>query len=273
MGRRDSFQRPFLDKLGQHSTLEASLLITIPTYNDSSMIQTTVEQVTGELENLGDARLLVADDGSTDRTFEILTALVLRYPQLVVSGFTRNVGRGRLLRQMWSRASADVYVYMDSDLASDLARLPRLIAAVKEGCELATGSRYVATSQVRRPLLRYLVSRAYNLLVNAIFNEKISDHQCGFKALSRQAVGFLLPLCFDERWFFDTELLVLGERLGLSVCELPVNWEERKWKRTSLSRLLGDTLVILPPLLRMVWRLRKMPKQTREKQVEQVAYT
>jgi hypothetical protein len=264
---------PFTDKWGEHSTLMTHLLITVPTYNDSSRVETMVEHVAPLFEKLKNARLLVADDGSTDQTLGIVSGLLSRYPWLAGSGVTSNVGRGRLLREMWSRASADIYVYMDSDLATDLSFLPRLISGLGEDCQIATGSRYLPASKTHRPRGRYIASRTYNYLLNVLFHERISDHQCGFKALSRQALNSLLPLCHDDRWFFDTELLVLGERLGLNVFELPVHWEERKWDRTSLRRLLRDTFLILPPLLRMVWRLRRMPLQTHKKQVEQVLYT
>jgi len=244
------------------------LLITVPTYNDSSRVEKTIEHIARVFEKLGNARVLIADDGSTDETFRIVLRLLSRYRWLAASGVTSNVGRGRLLREMWSRVSADIYVYMDSDLATDLSFLPRLVSCIEDGCEIATGSRYLPASKTSRPRGRYVASRAYNLLLNALFHERISDHQCGFKALSRNAVSSLLPLCSDDRWFFDTELLVVGERVGLDVRELPVHWEETKWDRTSLRRLFRDTFVILPPLLRMIWRMRKM--RTDRRQIERV---
>jgi glycosyltransferase involved in cell wall biosynthesis len=214
-----------------------------------------VEKLTRELKNLNDVRILVADDGSTDQTFEILTSLVSYYPQLVVSAVTPNMGRGRLIRQMWSMVTADVYVYMDSDLATDLDYLPSLIASIEEGWDIATGSRYMRTSRLRRPFLRYLVSRMYNRLVNVLFRESISDHQCGFKALSKRAVKILLPICLDQKWFWDTEVLVLGRKLGLTIRELPIAWVEKKSKRTPLRRLLRDIAVIAPSLFSLGWRI------------------
>ena len=134
-------------------------------------------------------------------------------------------GRGRALRAIWSQSDAEVLAYMDVDLSTDLNALLPLVAPLLSGhSDLAIGTRLARGSRVIRGPKRELISRCYNLLLHACMGARFSDAQCGFKAIRREQARALLPLTQDTGWFFDTELLVLAERAGLRIHEIPVDW-------------------------------------------------
>ncbi len=134
-------------------------------------------------------------------------------------------GRGRALRAIWSESEAEVLAYMDVDLSTDLNALLPLVAPLLSGhSDLAIGTRLARGSRVIRGPKRELISRSYNLLLRTLMGARFSDAQCGFKAIRRDQARALLPLIQDTGWFFDTELLVLAERAGLRIHEIPVDW-------------------------------------------------
>ena len=134
-------------------------------------------------------------------------------------------GRGRALRGIWSQSDAEVLAYMDVDLSTDLNALLPLVAPLLSGhSDLAIGTRLARGSRVIRGPKRELISRGYNMLLRTLMGARFSDARCGFKAIRRGQARALLPLTKDSGWFFDTELLVLAERAGLRIHEIPVNW-------------------------------------------------
>lgn len=171
-----------------------------------------------------DFRIMIANNGSTDNTLEIAKGL-----SNITAIHLDEKGRGRALRKAWTESKADVMCYMDVDLSTDIGDLPRLIDAIAmENYDIAFGSRLIRGSKTRRSLKRELLSRGYNFLVKLLLGVKFSDAQCGFKAVNKKIVREIVPMVKDNGWFFDTELLVLAERKGYRIKEIPVGWEERK---------------------------------------------
>src|SRR6201996_2516208 len=170
------------------------------------------------------ARITIADNGSTDRTWAVATALSRELPA-VTAVHMDQPGRGRALRAIWSGSDAAVLAYMDVDLSTDLNALLPLVAPLLSGhSDVAIGTRLARGSRVVRGPRREVISRGYNLLLRASLGAEFSDAQCGFKAIRRDQARALLPLTEDTGWFFDTELLVLAERAGLRIHEVPVDW-------------------------------------------------
>ena len=170
------------------------------------------------------ARVTIADNGSTDRTWAIADKLARELPE-VRAVRLEQAGRGRALRAIWSQSDAEVLAYMDVDLSTDLNALLPLVAPLLSGhSDLAIGTRLARGSRVIRGPKRELISRSYNMLLHACLGARFSDAQCGFKAIRREQAQALLPLTQDTGWFFDTELLVLAERAGLRIHEVPVDW-------------------------------------------------
>jgi putative flippase GtrA len=198
-------------------------------------------------------RITIADNGSRDGTWEIARALAadLEHVRAVkIDG----AGRGRALESVWSESNATVLAYMDVDLSTDLAALLPLVAPILSGhSDVAIGTRLSRSARVVRGAKRELISRIYNFLLRVILRVRFSDAQCGFKAVSSRAARKLLPLVHDRGWFFDTELLVLAERMGLRIHEVPVDWTDDADSRVDIvstaladlrgvARLSGDLL-------------------------------
>ena len=158
-------------------------------------------------------------------------------------------GRGRALRAAWTASPSPVVAYMDVDLSTDLDALLPLVAPLVSGhSDVAIGTRLAAGSIVRRGPKRELISRSYNTLLRVVLRAGFSDAQCGFKAMRGDTARLLLPAVEDQGWFFDTELLVLAEHVGLRIHEVPVDWTDDPDSRVDIMRTAtGD--------LRGVWRV------------------
>jgi putative flippase GtrA len=169
-------------------------------------------------------RITVADNASTDDTLAVAHRVAAGLPCVSVVHLDRK-GRGHALKAVWSSSPAPVLAYMDVDLSTDLAALLPLVAPLISGhSDLAIGSRLSHGSRVVRGLKREIISRGYNLLLRGTLAVRFSDAQCGFKAIRKDVAARLLPLVQDTGWFFDTELLVLAQRSGMRIHEVPVDW-------------------------------------------------
>jgi putative flippase GtrA len=170
------------------------------------------------------ACITIADNGSTDNTWQVAQELASELP-LVRAVRLERPGRGGALRYVWSHSDAEVLAYMDVDLSTDLNALLPLVAPLLSGhSDVAIGTRLARGARVIRGPRREVISRCYNLLLHATVGTRFSDAQCGFKAIRADKARELLPLTVDTGWFFDTELLVLAERAGLRIHEVPVDW-------------------------------------------------
>ncbi|WP_433563614.1 glycosyltransferase [Nocardia sp. CA-151230] len=170
------------------------------------------------------ARITIADNASTDSTLEVARQLAGQMDGVRVVHLDRK-GRGRALREVWQASDAQVVAYMDVDLSTDLNALLPLVAPLVSGhSDVAIGTRLASSSRVVRGPKREIISRCYNLILRASLQAKFSDAQCGFKAMRGEVAKLVLPLVEDGEWFFDTELLVLAERIGLRIHEVPVDW-------------------------------------------------
>jgi len=200
--------------------------IVVPVRNEEHDLALSVRRLAGYLREgfPFSARITIADNGSTDATWAIATQLARELPE-VRAIHMELPGRGRALRAIWSQSDAEVLAYMDVDLSTDLNALLPLVAPLLSGhSDLAIGTRLARGSRVIRGPKRELISRGYNMLLRTLMGARFSDAQCGFKAIRRDQARALLPLTQDTGWFFDTELLVLAERAGLRIHEIPVDW-------------------------------------------------
>jgi glycosyltransferase involved in cell wall biosynthesis len=169
-------------------------------------------------------QIVIADNGSTDKTLAVAQALSQQYPRVTYIHLDLR-GRGRALRKAWLESKADVVSYMDVDLSTKLTAFPKLVQAlVDEGYGVAIGSRLIGGSRVKRGLKREITSRSYNFLIRMMFCPSFHDAQCGFKAVRRDVVQEIVPFIKDQAWFFDTELLLLAQKKGYRIKEIPVEW-------------------------------------------------
>lgn len=218
--------------------------IVIPVYNEQADLERSVLQLRRYLDTRFpfEARITIADNASTDATWAIAQRLASEMEDVHALHLDAR-GRGRALRAAWSASDADVLVYMDVDLSTDLDALLPLVAPLVSGhSEVAIGSRLSLGSRVVRGPRRELISRSYNLLLRALLRVRFRDAQCGFKAIRADAARGLLPSVQDQAWFFDTELLVLAERAGLRIHEVPVDWEDDPDSRVAIVSTALDDL-------------------------------
>ncbi|WP_328361348.1 bifunctional glycosyltransferase family 2/GtrA family protein [Mycobacterium sp. NBC_00419] len=200
--------------------------IVIPVYNEEHDLPACVHRLHDYLAAQVPyrARILIADNASTDSTLAVAHRLAAELADVAVLHLDAK-GRGGALAAAWQSSPADVVAYMDVDLSTDLSALMPLVAPLVSGhSDIAIGSRLAASSRVVRGIKREFISRGYNLLLRGALGARFSDAQCGFKAMRSEVARRLLPLVVDTGWFFDTELLVIAERAGLRIHEVPVDW-------------------------------------------------
>jgi putative flippase GtrA len=216
----------------------AEVEIVIPVRNEERDLGPSVRRLSAYL---GDrfpfaARITIADNGSDDGTWAVASALAAEFGS-VRAVRIEQPGRGGALRSVWLNSDADVYAYMDVDLSTDLNALLPLVAPLMSGhSDVAIGTRLARGARVVRGPRREIISRCYNLLLHATLGTRFSDAQCGFKAIRADQAQALLPLTSDIGWFFDTELLVLAERAGLRIHEVPVDWVDDPDSRVRVLR-------------------------------------
>ena len=205
----------------------------IPVYNEEAELGSSVMLLMEELHAISlHARnftwqIVIADNASSDKTWTLACALTARFPMTVRAVRIPQKGRGRALKTAWSVSQARVRAYMDVDLSTDIRQIPELVGPILDGrADVSFGSRLLPASHVERCLKREFISRCYNLMLQRYLHITFHDAQCGFKAISADAARTLLPQVEDNEWFFDTELLVLAERMGIASNEFAVNWHE-----------------------------------------------
>ena len=212
-----------------------SVSIVVPVYNQKDKLEGCVLAVQQSLKSAGisDFEIIIAEDGSRDGSFEEANRLWRKYPFVKVTHANKRTGRGSAVCRGFSQAAGDMVAYIDADQATETSHLPELVAAAKR-TGVATGSRYLQSSNASRGVRRLFFSRVFNWLVRAILGSRVSDHQCGFKAFRKAVAKSLCAKSRERHWLWDTEVLVLAQRQGLAVSEIPVVWREQ-----------GDTTVRL----------------------------
>ncbi|MET7695706.1 bifunctional glycosyltransferase family 2/GtrA family protein [Streptomyces sp. NPDC005483] len=222
---------------------EPVLDVVVPVFNEEADLEPSVRRLHAHLRETFPYpfRITVADNASTDRTPQTAARLADEFPE-VVSLRLADKGRGRALSHAWSHSQAPVLAYMDVDLSTDLTALLPLVAPLISGhSDIAIGTRLAPGSRVVRGPKREITSRCYNALLRSTLAVGFSDAQCGFKAVRRDVAERLLPLVQDSGWFFDTELLVIAERAGLRIHEVPVDWVDDPDSRVDiLATALAD---------------------------------
>lgn len=229
--------------------------ITVPVYNEEASLAASIATLHQFLTAHArfEWEIVIANNASTDRTLSIAHALAKTFPGVRVAHLDQK-GRGRALKKVWSESRADILSYMDVDLSSNLYAFPPLIEALLcGGFDIGIGSRLLKASTTRRSFKREFISRVYNLIVKAVFGTKFSDAQCGFKAITQRAAQELLPRIEDNNWFLDTELLVIAEKTGYRIFDLPVSWIEDLDSRVSIVRTAFEDLKGIVRMRRNFW--------------------
>ncbi|MEO6196479.1 MAG: dolichyl-phosphate beta-glucosyltransferase [Dehalococcoidia bacterium] len=227
--------------------------VVVPVYNEQHSLPQSIPNLRDFLHSDSfpyEWKIIIADNASIDDTPGVSHGLAERFPGEVEYVRIERKGRGYALKQTWGKSSADIMSYMDVDLSTSLTAFPKLIGSIAEdGYGVATGSRLARNSRTTRSFKRTVLSIGYNTIIKAAFWTRFSDAQCGFKAISSEVARGVLPLIEDNNWFFDTELLILAEKMGYRVKDIPVEWVEDPDTRVKIGSTVSEDL-------RGLWRMR-----------------
>ncbi len=225
--------------------------VVVPVYNGSYFLESCVTQLRSYFsERKTPYEIIIAEDGSTDGSKTLCRKLKERFPEIELLMETERLGRGESLKRAIAASHGDVVLYTDVDMATDIRHMGELIAQVSNGEDIVTGSRYLPGSEADRMLTRLVASRVYNRIVRLLLQSNLTDHQCGFKAFKRDAILRLLPAVKAEHWFWDTEILVRAQVLGLRVGEVPVQWSESEADKSTV-RLMRDSMRFMSEVIRL----------------------
>ena len=216
------------------------ITIAIPAYNEEKIIGQKIDQLFKFCqEQLSNYQwlIIVAINGSKDKTLKIIQEKTKIYPKLGYINLDAP-GKGGAIRKAWQTYPGDINIFMDADLSTELKFTHELIKSIeKDNYQIAIGSRYQKQSDLKRPFIRTLFSRTYNLILKIFFNLKITDASCGFKAVSQEVLKKIIPKIKNNDLFFDTELLILAHQNKFSIKEIPVVWKEEEQRKTKIKIL------------------------------------
>ena len=227
--------------------------IIIPAYNEAERIGATLEKVLTHVAKMGwTAEVIVVNDGSRDSTPEIVREWAQTNPMIRLLENPGNRGKGYSVRHGMMEAGGDVLLFTDADLSSPIYEANKLIAAIKQGADIAIGSRWLRAElqTERQPLYRQLFGRIFNLLLRIILGLRFKDTQCGLKAFTPRAAQAIFPRQHIERWGFDPEILFLANKAGMVTAEVPVEWAHDE--RSKINPL-KDGFKMFIELLRIRW--------------------
>jgi glycosyltransferase involved in cell wall biosynthesis len=224
----------------------------IPVFNDKHSLEIAIPRSVETLSRITEEfELIIAEDGSTDGSAGLVRQYEQRDSRIHLLHNDERLGRGKALNRAISESRGKIVCYYDVDLATDMRHLPELIQAIREGADIATGSRLMPGSDIVRTGGREIASRSYNFLVRLILGSGMYDHQCGFKAFNKEHIVGLLPAIHSNHWFWDTELLIRAQRHGCFVREFPVRW--RAGKGTTVK--INDVFEMGSSILRLWWQI------------------
>lgn len=208
---------------------KVGLSVVIPVYNEEADLAKNIPILSSFLEKemeKYDWEIVIADNASVDKTPEVSRELTTKNSKVRYVRLEKK-GRGRTLKKVWLDSKKELLSYMDIDLSSDVSFFPRLIEKLEGGSDIAIGSRLVKGAKViDRPFIREIMSRGYSFLFRTFFGTKFKDAQCGFKAITKKAADKILPQVKDTDWFFDTEMLVVAQKAGFKIAEVPITWKD-----------------------------------------------
>ncbi len=209
------------------------IIIAIPAFNEEKVIAETLRALhaycSAHLPKTNEWEIVVADNKSSDHTKEKVMEIARSLDRIQYQWVPRR-GKGEAVLSVWEKRKhvADIFLFIDADLAPHPSAVPRLVRAVAEGKDIAVGSRMVAGSSVSRPFIRTAVSALFSFFRRALFRSGVKDSACGIKAVNKKTVHTIVPRIKNRKWFFDTELVLRAEKEKYHVAELPIQWSDRE---------------------------------------------
>ena len=199
----------------------------LPAYNESERLSESIPKVLEYVRKRGfAAEIIVVNDGSSDRTADVVRRFAAANPMIVLLENPSNRGKGYSVRNGMLHARGEVALFTDADLSSPITEADKLFGALSAGADVAIGSRWLQRELQTepQPLMRQLCGRLFNLGLRAVLGLQYKDTQCGFKAFNRRAIDAVFTRQRIERWGFDPELLFLADKFTLKTLEVAVEW-------------------------------------------------
>jgi glycosyltransferase involved in cell wall biosynthesis len=254
-GEDEGLKDDFKESAGAGESVGPKYSIVIPAYNESARLPATLQSVVSCVRARGwDAEIIVVNDGSTDRTAEVVLEFAKTAPEVRLLENPGNRGKGYSVRSGMLQALGDVVLFTDADLSAPIEEAERLFAAIHEGADIAIGSRWLESGRQtqRQPLYRQFFGRCFNGVTRAVMQLPFADTQCGLKAFTRKAAQTVFKLQTIERWGFDPEILLIALKRGLRVVEVPVSWAHDERTRMSYLR---DGMRMLQEIAQIRWNV------------------
>lgn len=231
--------------------------IVLPMYNEKERILQCVQAVENTVSSITKSfKIIIAEDGSNDGTEKLAMEIAKSRPNVIHLHNDQRLGRGAALKNALRNYRGEVTVYMDADLAADLAHLSGLIEITRKSGGIVIGSRYAKGAQVNsRAIVRTIASITYNNLIRILFNDETRDHQCGLKAFDKKIIDDVLEEVQSTGWFWDTEIIIRSQKKGYPVIEMPIQWIELRSRGESKVKVLSDSFEMGKSLLQLWWKL------------------
>ena len=227
----------------------------LPVYNEEKILAENVATLLEYCKRKNFSfnwHIMIVVNGSKDDSAKIARGLAQVYSE-IFSMEIEQEGKGRAVKQAWQSSPADIFVYMDVDLAVSLENLEVLLdAVIRQNYDLSLGSRLLPKSQTNRPYWRSVSSVIYNHMSRALLGHRFSDLQCGFKAIRSLVRDKIIDKVENDYWFFDTELVIWAHKAGFKIKEIPVHWQENRYqKRKSKINVFRDCWQFILKLIQL----------------------
>jgi dolichyl-phosphate beta-glucosyltransferase len=225
--------------------------IVIPAYNEEARIGGALDAVVACIRQRSwNAEVVVVDDGSRDRTPELVLAFAANAPEVRMLQNPGNRGKGYSVRNGILHSFGEIVMFTDADLSAPIQEADGLFAAIAAGADIAIGSRWLERTRqtIRQPLYRQFFGRCFNAVTRAVMGLPFADTQCGFKAFTRTVAQTVFQLQTIDRWGFDPEILFIALKRGYRIDEVPVSWAHDERTRISYLkdglRMLQDIAIV-----------------------------
>ncbi|MDD5163955.1 MAG: glycosyltransferase family 2 protein [Candidatus ainarchaeum sp.] len=214
--------------------MEKLVSMALACYNQADFLEENIEKIKKVLDNAGiEYEIILYDDKSTDNTAELIKKMAKKDSGILCFFHEKNMGRGKTTADAIMKSKGEICGFIDTDLESDVEYMPKLIMAIKQGWDVSIGNRKYKIN--RHSIMRLFLSRGFHCLAKIAIGTKLNDTESGFKFFNTKKIIPVLKEVQSNRWFWDTELMVLAEKKGLKIKEIWVPFIKNTEGKTTMK--------------------------------------